>query len=74
MLGAVGAGIHADIPAEAEAMVHVDRTVEPDTARHEEYVFYVDRYIETYERMKEPMHKTTRHHVVDSGSSTRVEA
>ena len=42
-------------------MVHTERTLEPDPDRHEEYKFYVDRYTETYERMKEPMHRMTRH-------------
>jgi sugar (pentulose or hexulose) kinase len=42
-------------------MVHTERTLEPDPDRHEEYRFYVDRYIETYPRMQEPMHRTTRH-------------
>ncbi len=61
MLGAVGAGIYPDIPTAVEHMVHTARTLEPDPDRHEEYRFYVDRYIETYPRMKEPMHRTTRH-------------
>ena len=61
ILGAVGAGIYADIPTAVAHMVHTERTLEPDRDRHEEYKFYVDRYTETYERMKEPMHRTTRH-------------
>jgi FGGY-family pentulose kinase len=61
ILGAVGGGVYPDIPTAVDNMVHYERTIEPDPARHEEYQFYVDRYIETYERMKEPMHKTTRH-------------
>jgi FGGY-family pentulose kinase len=61
MLGAVGAGVYPDIPTAVEHMVHTERTLEPDPDRHEEYRFYVDRYIETYPRMQEPMHRTTRH-------------
>jgi sugar (pentulose or hexulose) kinase len=61
MLAAVGAGIYEDIPAAAEKMVHTADTIEPDPGRHEEYGFYVDRYLETYPQMKELMHKTERH-------------
>ncbi len=61
MLAAVGAGIYPDIPTAAKHMVHTERTIEPDKTRHEEYKFYLDRYIETYPRMMEVMHKTTRH-------------
>ena len=61
MLAAMGAGIYPDIPAAAENMVHTADTIEPDPARHEEYKFYVDRYMEAYPQMKELMHKTERH-------------
>jgi FGGY-family pentulose kinase len=61
MLAAVGAGIYPDIPAAAEKMVHTAHTIEPDPERHEEYKFYVDRYLEAYPQMKELMHKTGRH-------------
>jgi FGGY-family pentulose kinase len=61
MLAAVGAGIYPDIPSAAEKMVHTADTIEPDAGRHEEYKFYVDRYLESYSQMKELMHKTERH-------------
>jgi FGGY-family pentulose kinase len=61
ILGAVGAGVYPDIRAAVANMVHAERILQPDPDRHEEYTFYVDRYIETYERMKEPMHRMTRH-------------
>ena len=61
MLAAVGAGIYPDLQTAAEKMVHTERTVEPDPARHAEYEFYVDKYIETYPRMKDLMHDTVRH-------------
>jgi ribulose kinase len=71
MLAAVGAGIYPDLQTAAEKMVHTERTVEPDAARHAEYEFYVDKYIETYERMKDLMHDTVRHVV---GGSRRSDA
>ena len=61
MLAAVGAEIYPDIQTAAEHMVHTADTIEPDPERHEEYKFYVDRYLETYPQMKELMHKTERH-------------
>jgi hypothetical protein len=42
-------------------MVHTADTIEPDPGPHEEYKFYVDRYMEAYPQMKELMHKTERH-------------
>jgi len=61
MLAAVGAGVHDGIREAAARMVHTERTLEPDPERHEAYKFFVDRYIETYPRMKDLMHETVRH-------------
>ena len=61
MLAAVGAGVYPDIQTAVQNMVHTERTIEPDPERHEEYRFYLDRYIETYPRMRELIHKTVRH-------------
>ncbi len=61
MLAAVGAGIYPDIQAAAKHMVQVERTLEPDPVRHEEYKFYLERYVETYPRMMDAMHKLVRH-------------
>ncbi|MDQ3303762.1 MAG: FGGY-family carbohydrate kinase, partial [Actinomycetota bacterium] len=61
MLAAVGAEIYPDIQTAAENMVHTESTIEPNEEAHEEYMFYMDRYIETYEQMKESMHKMSRH-------------
>lgn len=32
-----------------------------DQERHEEYMFYMDKYVRTYPRMKDLMHETVRH-------------
>ena len=61
ILAAVGAGTHPDIQEAARNMVHVERSIEPDTERHAEYKFYVVKYIETYPRMQELMHDVVRH-------------
>lgn len=61
MLAAVGAGVYPDIQEAAKNMVHVERQIEPDQKRHEEYQFFVDKYVETYPQMKDLMHETVRH-------------
>jgi FGGY-family pentulose kinase len=61
MLAAVGAGIYPDIPTASDNMVHTEKTIYPNPEAHEAYNFYVDRYIETYPRMRDLMHAMTRH-------------
>ncbi|MDP9488137.1 MAG: FGGY-family carbohydrate kinase, partial [Actinomycetota bacterium] len=61
MLAAVGAGIYPNIQEAAENMVHTESTIEPNKEAHEEYMFYMDRYTETYRQMRESMHKMSRH-------------
>jgi FGGY-family pentulose kinase len=69
MLAAVGAGIYPDIQSAADGMVHTDRVIEPDHARHEEYAFYLDKYIRSYPAMKDLLHETVRH--LDRGASAQ---
>ena len=61
IMASVGAGIYPDVQTAADAMVHTERTIEPNQEAHEAYKFYVERYIETYPQMKESMHKMSRH-------------
>ena len=61
MVAAVGAGIYPNVQEAVHNMVHVERQIEPDQGRHEEYMFYVDKYVRTYPRMKDLMHETGRH-------------
>jgi hypothetical protein len=42
-------------------MVTVERTIQPDAARHAEYRFYVDKYIDTYPLLREVIRDTVRH-------------
>jgi FGGY-family pentulose kinase len=69
MLAAVGAGIHPDIETAAAEMVHVERTIQPDQGRHEDYAFFVDRYTELYPATKDVMHQVTRHVAGGSGAA-----
>lgn len=61
MLASVGAGIYKDVQEAAKNMVHTESHIEPNEEAHEKYRFYLDRYIETYPRMKDLMHQMTRH-------------
>jgi FGGY-family pentulose kinase len=61
MLAAVGAGVHPDIATAAAEMVHVERTIEPDQGRHQEYAFYMDRYTELYPATRDVMHQVADH-------------
>jgi len=61
ILAAVGAGIYPDIQTAAHSMVHVERQIEPDQSRHDEYRFFVDKYAQTYPKLKELVHETVRH-------------
>lgn len=56
MLASVAAGIHADIAAAADAMIEVDRVLEPDAQRHAEYQQLQDLYINLYESIKPTLH------------------
>jgi ribulokinase len=61
MLGAIAAGIYPDIPTAGQKMVHTERVLEPNRERHEEYQFWVERYIEAYPAIKDLQHTTMRH-------------
>ncbi|PID56435.1 xylulose kinase [candidate division KSB3 bacterium] len=61
VLATVGAGFYPSIPAAAAQMVRVDSVVEPDMRRHEEYKFYVDQYVATYEQLKDESKKTVQY-------------
>ena len=61
VLAAAGAGIYPSVAEAAKGMVTVERTIEPDPVRHEEYRFFVDRYIETYPKLRDVIHQTVEH-------------
>ena len=61
ILAAAGAGIYPSVAEAAKGMVTVERTIEPDPVRHEEYRFFVDRYIETYPKLRDVIHQTVEH-------------
>ena len=68
ILGAVGAGIYPNIQEAVRSMVHISRRIEPDQQRHQEYQFYVEKYIATYMQMRELMHDVAQHIAESKGS------
>ncbi|HOB80055.1 MAG TPA: FGGY-family carbohydrate kinase [Ornithinibacter sp.] len=61
MLAAVGAGVHADLQSAASAMVHDLVTIEPDPSRHDDYAFYLERYMAAYPRLADLTHSLVDH-------------
>ena len=61
MIAAVGVGIYKDFEEAAEHMVRVDKEYLPNMEAHEQYKFYMDRYMEVWPQMKEIVHKTVDH-------------
>ena len=61
IMAAAGSGQFASITEAADAMVHEVETVEPDPARHEEYRFFAQAYIDTYPQLKELQHRMAAH-------------
>ncbi len=57
VLAAVGAGLYSDIAEASDHMVHFKSRLEPDFSRHEEYKFFFDKYVRTYEQLKGLMHE-----------------
>lgn len=61
VLAAAGAGLFGSMAEAARAMVHERETLEPDAERHEEYGFFLERYVEAYPCVRELVHDVTRH-------------
>jgi len=61
ILGAIAAGIYPNMESAAAAMTSAERVVYPDRNRHDEYMFYYERYRELYGLTKDWMHSVTAH-------------
>ena len=59
ILAAVASGFYPTIQDGAQKMVRIQDEILPDPKNHETYKFFVDQYIETYDRLSESMHKMT---------------
>ncbi len=67
ILASCGAGVYKNIEEAASSMVKERKRIEPDHEKTEEYKYYVDKYIETYPRLRDLMHDMLRHEM-DSSS------
>jgi ribulokinase len=65
-LAAVGAGAYPDVAAAARGMVSTLDVIEPDAQRHEEYRFYCEQSIATYDRLKDMMHAVVRRQAAET--------
>jgi ribulose kinase len=61
ILAAVGAGVYPNVQDAAHHMVHTSHSIEPNAQRHQEYQFYVEKYIAAYPLMSDMMHELARH-------------
>lgn len=61
ILAAAGAGLFNSVQDAADAMVHRTDVVQPDRARHEEYAYFVDAYIDSYPQLREKIHQVQDH-------------
>jgi ribulokinase len=57
ILAAVGASLHRDIAAGADAMVRIARTVVPNPATHDAYRPFYDAYKDTYSAIADILHR-----------------
>jgi len=53
----VGAGLHGSLIDASKSMVRIKYAVEPDRENHEMYQFYFDKYVKTYEVLRDLMHQ-----------------
>ncbi len=61
ILAAYGAGVYGSIEEAAACMVKIKEKIEPDMRNRDVYKYYVDKYIETYLRLKDLMHDMIKH-------------
>lgn len=61
MIAAVGAGLYKDLPEAGANMVHEIDLIEPDAGRHDEYQFYLDKYMRSFPLMQELIHEVVDH-------------
>ncbi|MBI3974562.1 MAG: xylulose kinase [Chloroflexi bacterium] len=57
IVAALGAGAYGSLEAAAARMVRQRVSFEPDEERHRRYAFWVQKYVQTYHRLKDLMHE-----------------
>lgn len=61
ILGSVAAGDFNNVHESVQAMVHIDRRIEPHQSSHDQYRYYFEIYKKTYEQMRDVMHDMADH-------------
>ncbi|KNZ41928.1 FGGY-family carbohydrate kinase [Acetobacterium bakii] len=61
MAGAVGYGLYASLEEAAENMVEVVKFYTPDAANHQEYKFFLDKYIALWPSVSDLVHDVVNH-------------
>ena len=52
ILGAAAGGVYGDVVTASENMVEVIKRIEPNLDRHEQYKYYVNKYMQLYPMLK----------------------
>ena len=60
MCAAVGAGLFPDLKSAAEAMVRIERQIDPNSANHGVYRDLYSHYLATYPALRDLMHEVAR--------------
>jgi len=61
ILASYGAGVFKSLEEAVKSMVRIRLKIEPDNERHSTYRYYVDKYIETYFKLRNLMHDMLQH-------------
>lgn len=61
IIAATGTGVFGSFEEAANNMTQTNDTYNPNMDAHNEYKFYMDRYIETWPAMRDIVHKTVQH-------------
>ena len=61
IIAAVGVGLFESLEEAAKKMVRINKTYTPNPEAHEQYKFYMERYMETWPQMRDIVHKTVEH-------------
>ena len=61
ILASVSGGYYSSLQEASEKMVKIAYMVEPNSKNHEIYKFYVEKYIQTYEKMRELSHELVKY-------------
>lgn len=61
ILASLSGGFYSSFQEAVERMVKIKYIVEPSPKNHDIYKFYVEKYVQTYERMRELCHELVEH-------------